>query len=153
MEVALLADRPDLIAPLAAAYQAEWPDWYGPAGPGDAHADLHDRARREGLPLGLVLTDGDDLLGAVAITGPSIGRYAHLTPWVGGGWTRPDRRRQGLGAALLDGAVQRARAMGFKRLHVATATAPSLMQRQGWTLLETAEHDGHALSVFVLDLD
>jgi GNAT superfamily N-acetyltransferase len=152
MGVVLLADRPGLIAPLAAAYEAEWPEWYGAAGPGDAEADLRERSRRDGLPLGLVLADGDELLGALALTGPTIERYAHRTPWVGGGWTRPDRRRQGLGALLLEGAVRHARRLGFPQLHVATSTAAPLIARQGWALLETAEHEGHDLSVFVLDL-
>ena len=50
MEAVLLADRPDLIPALAAAYRAEWPEWYGRGGLGDAEADLNERARRSGLP-------------------------------------------------------------------------------------------------------
>ncbi|HYG27793.1 MAG TPA: GNAT family N-acetyltransferase [Caulobacteraceae bacterium] len=152
MKLVPLAERPDLIAPLAAAYEAEWQDWYGPDGPGDARADLLERARTDVLPIALVLVDGHELLGALALTGPTFERYQHLSPWVGGGWTWPDRRGQGLGALMLQGAAEHARRLGFARLHIATATAVSLLQRQGWTLLETFEHEGEMLSLFVLEL-
>lgn len=153
MQSVLLADRPDLIGDIAAGYEAEWPEWYGPGGPGDAIADLRERTRREGVPLGIAVVDGAELVGAVAITGPTIERWAHLTPWISGGWTRPDRRRQGGGALMVRLAVEQARAMGFARLYVATATAVSLMEREGWTLLERAEHEGEVLSLFAIDLN
>jgi len=153
MEVVLLADRPDLMAPLAAAYQAQWPDWYGPGGPGDAQADLHLRARRESLPLGLVLVDGETVLGALAITETGVEGYEHLGPWVGGGWVQPSMRRQGLGARLLRAAVEQAGRMGIARLYVATATAGSLMARvAGWRLVETIAHPGGDLSLFVIEI-
>ena len=152
MDAVLLADRPDLIAPLAAAYEAEWPEWYGRGGPGDAEADLNERARRSGLPLGIVVVEQGEPVAALAITGPTIPGYEQLSPWLGGGWTHPDRRRQGIGALMIRAAVEQAREMGFKRLYVATSTAVSLMEREGWRLLEVAEHEGQPLSVFALDL-
>lgn len=152
MEAVLLADRRDLIAALADAYRTEWPDWYGPGGQGDAEADLNERARRDGLPLGIAVVEHDEPVATLAITGPTLSGYEHLSPWLGGGWTRPDRRREGIGALMIRAAAEQARAMGFEQLHVATSTAVSLMEREGWRLLEVGDHDGQALSVFVLHL-
>ena len=53
-----LRDCPEALARLAAAFRAEWPDWYGPGGPGDAASDLAAFANPEGaLPVGLVALD------------------------------------------------------------------------------------------------
>src|SRR5690606_20296704 len=54
VRVAPLSDHVRAIPVLVAGYATEWPEWYGPDGPGDAVGDLNARVEGEGLPLGLV---------------------------------------------------------------------------------------------------
>jgi hypothetical protein len=43
-----LRQRPELRTFFAQQFESEWPKWYGPGGPGDAHKDLEAFANPEG---------------------------------------------------------------------------------------------------------
>jgi hypothetical protein len=41
-----------------------------------------------------------------------------------------------------------ARDLGFTTLYSGTSTANSLLDREGWRLMETVQYDGEAVSVY-----
>lgn len=59
---------------------------------------------------------------------------------------------QGLGAQLLRGLVDLARALGYPALYCATATARSLLEREGWQLLEETVQDERRIFIFAYRL-
>lgn len=150
LTIRLLRDCPEALAPLAAAFRSEWPDWYGPGGPGDAAADLAAFANPEGaLPVGLVALDAaGEPLGTAALKAAFTPEFAHLTPWASAGWVRPDLRRHGLGALLVRALEGEARRLGHTHLYCATATAITLLEREGWTDHAQTVHDGHLIRIF-----
>ena len=108
-------DEVDAVAELFAAFR----DWLGYDAPGD------DDIRRVVAEL-LPDPRTDYLLGAVAPEGPPVGlcqlRY-RLCVWTGADdcwledmYVRDEARRSGLGRALVDAAVERARARGCRRM-------------------------------------
>jgi GNAT superfamily N-acetyltransferase len=145
-----LRDCPDAVSALARAFEAEWPDWYGPGGPGDAAADLAAYANSEGaLPVGVVALDsGGAPIGTAALKAVFTPELAHLTPWASAGWVRPDLRRRGLGAVLLGALEDEGRRLGFTHLYCATATAVTLLEREGWTQQAQTVHDGGLIGIF-----
>lgn len=145
-----LRDCPEALARLAAAFRAEWPDWYGPGGPGDAASDLAAFANPEGaLPVGLVALDpAGTPLGTAALKATFTPEFAQLTPWASAGWVRPDLRRHGLGAPLVRALEGEARRLGHTHLYSATATAITLLEREGWTDHAQTVHDGHLIRIF-----
>lgn len=147
--IVLLADRPDLAPALAVGYEAEWPGWYGPGGQGEgtALADLAGRAQAGRLPLGLAAVLDGEAVGVLALTETSGPGRAEWGPWLGGFWVRADLRGQGIGAALIRAAVPQAARLGFPTLFAATASAVSLFKREGWTLLQTVDHEGKATAI------
>jgi N-acetylglutamate synthase-like GNAT family acetyltransferase len=64
----------------------------------------------------------------------------------------PGWRRRGIGAALLAGLLAEAQRLGFPRVFCATATAASLLERQGWRLLERTEHDGKPIAIYAIEV-
>jgi len=145
-----LRDCPEAIAPLAAAFRVEWPDWYGPGGPGDAAADLAAYANPEGaLPSGIVALDtSGEPLGTAALKAAWIPEFANLTPWASAGWVRRELRRHGLGALLVRALEAEARRLGHAHVYCATATAITLLEREGWTDHAQTVHDGHDIRIF-----
>jgi len=135
---------------LAQALEAQWPDWYGPggAGAGRALADVQAYAQPEGLPAGLLMLEGDEPIGLVAIKTQALDSHPAFTPMLGPAWVRPDRRGQGLGARLLQAGAALAAQRGVATLYSATHEGERLFTRAGWQALDCVEHDGRALHFF-----
>lgn len=142
--------RPDLCEFFAEQFETEWPGWYGPDGKGDATMDLLAFANRDGaLPVGVVALDDDGLpVGIAALRATSIDSYSHVGPWATSGYVIPEKRRAGIGSSLLTALVEEARRLGLSSIYCATATAVSLLEREGWNLIDTIEHDGSMQSIF-----
>ncbi|MDO1558781.1 GNAT family N-acetyltransferase [Brevundimonas sp. 2R-24] len=149
-----LHERPELAPALTAALIEAWPKWYGPGGSGDARREAAARAGR-GLPRALVALDGDQLIGTASLVETSIPTHAHLRPWLGGLWVRPEARERGLGLELVRASRAAAKHMGISRLHAATASAASLFRRDDWSLIDETElpaHPGEIIGVWAIDL-
>jgi GNAT superfamily N-acetyltransferase len=139
VRIGLLADHPEVLTPLAAAYERESPEWYGVHG--DAMADLRERSRRMGLPIGYVAIEDDSVVGALAIAARSARTHPHLSPWIVGFWVEPSCRNRGIGGQLLVAACNHARQHGISCLYAATAPASSLFAREGWTVIDQGATD------------
>jgi GNAT superfamily N-acetyltransferase len=144
-----LSAHPEALPVLQRWFEQEWPDYYGPGGVGDAAQDLRAFASAGGsLPFGLVALRDGAPCGVAALKAESIVSHRHLTPWAAAGLVAPGQRRGGIGALLLQGLVEEARRRGHDFLYCGTSTAGSLMERQGWELLEHLMHDGQPLGVY-----
>jgi GNAT superfamily N-acetyltransferase len=145
-----LREHPEHCAFFAAAFEAEWPSWYGPGGQGNAQADLLAFANQHGaLPVGVVaLGPGNQPLGVAALKAISIPSHSHLSPWAAAGYVAPAWRRQGIGALLLEALLHEASRLGYQAVYCATSASESLLVRQGWNLMQSVQHEGHSLQVF-----
>lgn len=150
MTVRPLREQPELCAFFARRFEIEWPDWYGPNGKSDAAADLNEYANLAGeLPVGVVaLDEAMSPVGIAALRATSIASHLHLGPWATAGFVIPERRREGIGAALLYALVVEASRLGHPFIFCATASAVSLLQRAGWTQIDTVSHNGEIQYIF-----
>ena len=153
LTIGFLADHPARIAELVRWFEAEWPDWYGPGGRGDAELDLRSFRSRAALPIGLIGLLDDELVGIAALKRDSIPARAELSPWAAAGLVRPDRRGRGFGAALVRAIENLARDLGHPTIFCATATSVSLLERADWSFVETLMHDGERLSIYRKSLE
>lgn len=144
-----LVQHPQHHAMVADWFCSEWPDYYGPAGVGDAPADVQRYAQPANTaPYGLLALQDDQPCGFAALKTETFPSHPELGPWLGAAYVPPPLRRGGIGAALITGLEVAARQMGYPKLYCATATADSLMLRCHWTLLDTVQHQGHAIRVY-----
>jgi len=145
-EIHLLADRPDLVGALAEAYEREWPGWYRQAG-NSATADLTERLRRDGLPLGLVAIEAESAVGACALVTTAGPIETNELPWLGALWVDPARRRRGIATALIERASVESIQQGFKTLYATTHQAMPLFRALGWRQRETRQTADGPLAV------
>ena len=108
-------------------------------------------------PLGLFLVArvDTDLAGCVGVR--SIGEPAEHLGEVKRLWVRPDLRRVGVAAALMDEIVQRARHLGYRRLYLETGPAQpealAFYAKIGWTPVDEfpagafTHHEAHRFTV------
>lgn len=124
---------PAIKALVVRLYIRQWPQWYGPDGPGDAAADVDAACRAEGLPLALVALDADDVLsGTITLKEESLGSENVIGPWLGALVVEPARRRQGIGGALIEAGQNLARELGFSEVYATTDAAAGLLMERGW---------------------
>ncbi len=139
VEVRYLGDVPSALPLLARWFTEEWEPYYGPAGPGNAEADLKASCQREELPVGLVaVSDTGEVVGTIALKSSSIS-HEHLGPWGAAFLVAKDHRRRGVGSILLAALEEEARRHGFESVFMSTDGATNLVERRGWRHFDEAE--------------
>jgi GNAT superfamily N-acetyltransferase len=148
LRISYLADHPEAVPVLKEWFETEWPDYYGPTGPGDAERDLIAYSSRENLPVGLVAFCEGRLCGIAALKPHSISTFAHLCPWAAAGLVAPSFRRRGIGACLVSALEDVARHLGYSTIYCGTSTAIGLLTRNGWDFMERVSYNGEDLSIY-----
>lgn len=139
IEVRYLVDVPSALPILAQWFKEEWEPYYGPAGHGNAEADLKASCQRDELPIGLVAVSGkNEVLGTIALKSSSIS-HEHLSPWGAALLVGKDHTRQGVGYILIAALEDVARRLGFQSVYMATDGATNLVERRGWLQFDKAE--------------
>ena len=147
LELVHLSERHDLMRPAAALMIENWPEWYGPFGPGNALADLGARSQLSGLPWGVLAVLDDTVVGTVAMAGESHGAVDGEDKWLVGLVVRKVLRKQGIGGLLVEAVEQKARTEGLGNIHATTKSASSLFVRRGWQSIRDLA-DGHGVFRF-----
>jgi len=149
VDVAPMAEHRALLPLVAEWFVSEWPNWYGPGGPGDVSADLTAFAASQTvLPVGVIAFLEGRPVGAGALKAESIASHKHLSPWAVAGYVAPEFRGQGIGAALLASLVAQGRLIGYEAIYCGTSTAQRLLMRCGWQAVESTVVEGRPLTVF-----
>ena len=128
---------------------SEWPDWYGPGGPGTLNDDVAAfTASPSRLPIGFLVFDRGEPIGFGALKTESIPTHKHLSPWAAAGYVLPSWRGRGVGSVLLRGIVAHASALGFAHVYCGTSSAITLLRRAGWAEVDATVLEGKPLAVF-----
>jgi GNAT superfamily N-acetyltransferase len=156
LTVESLADRPDLVEPLARIRWREWgaddprrdglPRWI---------EDTRAEAGRDGVPVTCVACDAAGRpVGGVGLVAVEYPELADRGPWVVGTIVRPDVRDRGIGAVLIARLLRWAQGAGFGAVRVATGgRAVRFYQRCGFSLEEVVSLPGREpLTILVAPL-
>jgi GNAT superfamily N-acetyltransferase len=93
------------------------------------------------------LLDGAALVGTVSLKIHDMDSRMHLTPWLAALYVAEERRRQGIGTALVRAIERRAAALGIGRLFLYTPASERFYANLGWAVRERTGYHGHAVSV------
>jgi GNAT superfamily N-acetyltransferase len=149
LQIAPLSEHRTWVPSLALWLEREWPDWYGPDGPGDAADELNEAADPDRLPVAVVALLGGVPCGISTLrTTDAAAAQTGYGPWVGGGLVRDDLRGRGIGARLLEAMADEARRLGFATIYCSTRRAQRLLERGGWTPIGTITHEGAPLAIY-----
>lgn len=114
-------------------FTEEWAPWYGPAGPGDAEADLLACRNHDRLPIAVVaLGNKDQVFGTAALKHESLGSEFGCGPWLAAFLVGKLYRGKGVGTLLIGAIEAEARRLGFDAIYTSTDSAVSLVSQRGW---------------------
>lgn len=148
VRIELLKHRPEFIPIVATCHHLEW----GHLRPGDTVeariARLEASCCSEKEPPAIFIALKHGLFAGSAMLVPhDIEERRELTPWLGGVFTAPRFRRQGIASALSRQVVQHAAMLGFRRLYLYTFGSPHFYERLGWSTFERASHLGCEVTI------
>lgn len=151
MHIDFLGEHVELIPQIAAWHFEEW----GHLTPGDTVekrvALLRERSHVNRIPLTLIALSGTVPVGTVALVEHDLPEREELSPWMANLLVPQRLRRQGIGTALVERAVEQAAQMGHPRLHLFAWEHLDFYRRRGWEGLETAELAGHEITLMRID--
>ncbi|WP_036827996.1 GNAT family N-acetyltransferase, partial [Photobacterium sanctipauli] len=115
MEISLLADHPDYAPKIAKWYFDEWAH-IAPNITEDIVLEkvIEKSLNRDQIPLALVAREGGELVGVLELKIRENKNYPEYENWVGGVFTNPPNRGQGVAGQLLNKAKELAIDFGVK---------------------------------------
>lgn len=151
MQIGYLADHQEFIPTLAHWHHHEW----AYLRPGDSVEARMDRLRgccgRREIPTVIIAFTGGSLLGSAMLIAHDMDTRMEFSPWLAGVFVAPERRRRGLGAALVQRVIDEATALGVRRLYLYTPSTEQFYSRLGWLLVEHTRYRGTDVVVMSYD--
>jgi GNAT superfamily N-acetyltransferase len=153
IKIAFLADHAETIPTLAQWFRAQWPVYYAGRTPADIVQDFYAEANRSGLPVRLVAFAGDELAGTIILRERAMATLPDYRPGLGGLLVVARHRGRGIGTELVRAGMDVAREQGYDRVYATTVTAGGILERLGWTLVQTVSHGEEQTVLYCCDLN
>ena len=152
-QIVRLFDRPDAVDIVARWHFGEW-------GPGAERGGLEAVRRRlaswatqEGIPCAYVAVVDDEVCGSAALvdhdmSDPPKG-VESLRPWLSGVYVKAERRKTGVGRALVEAVEEAADVLGHPKLYLYTApaTAEKFYAPMGWGEILAPTYEGEKVVI------
>ncbi|MFN3249461.1 GNAT family N-acetyltransferase [Roseibium album] len=150
LRIVALETVPEAVGQIVQWFESEWPDWYGPDGPGNPASDLQQCLHsRRILPRCLIAVDNVSRpVGTVSLRDTSPGSDRYPGVWLTALLVPQPRRQSGIGGMLVSAAEREADRLGFDEIHATTGSVQSLLVRRGWKLHDTLKEDPGMLQIF-----
>jgi GNAT superfamily N-acetyltransferase len=152
MLISYLHDQPQFIDKLAPLLLEQWRHILDGETIEYFHAKLKGHLNLNTLPIAWVAHSGEDLLGTASLRVHDLDGREVLTPWLGGVFVTPARRREGIGVALCQVVEAKAFHLGYPTLHLFTFDKQLWYTKQGWQLSDTCAWRGHPGNVMLRSL-
>lgn len=142
LRVVRVATHPHLVAPLADAFAAEWPQWCASVGRERLERCFACAAPGR-LPQAFAVLDGDRVAGTVSLQPWFDDEPMEETPWIRGLLVLPAWRGGRAYRLLAEAAEGAARALGYPNVYAATTSIEPLIRRRGWEVFRRVKRDGN----------
>jgi GNAT superfamily N-acetyltransferase len=152
-QITRLADRPDAVDIVARWDFEEWGTGSGEVGLDVTRQRFARWATESGIPCTYIAVVDDEVCGSASLvdhdmSDPPAGT-GDLRPWLSGVYVKPERRKTGLGAALVEAVGKAAGTLGHPSLYLYTSpvTATKFYAPMGWETILTPTYEGKEVVV------
>ena len=153
IEIAYLADHPEVIPTLVEWFRAQWPTYYAARTPADIAQDFHEEANRNGLSVRLVAFAEGKLAGTITLREHALWDFPTYRPGLGGLLVLERNRGRGVGTELVKAGMNLAREQGYGKVYATTVTARGILERLGWQWVQAITHENEQLNLYRCDLE
>src|SRR5437667_8270440 len=153
MEIVYLADHLEFLPTVAYWHHQEW----GYLRAGDTLEARATRLRKEcghaEIPTTVVAIENGTVLGSAMLIADDMDTRRELSPWLASVFVAPERRREGIGGALVQRIIEEAKQLGIGRVYLYTPNAEEFYARQGWRFVERTPYKGKDVTVMLYELE
>lgn len=152
MQIDYLADHMHFLPTVAHWHHQEW----GYLRAGDTVEARAARLRKEcghaEIPTTIVAIENGAVLGSAMLIADDMDTRRQLSPWLASVFVVPERRREGIGGALVRRIIQEAKNLDIGRVYLYTPDAEEFYARQGWRFVENTPYKGNDVTVMSYEL-
>ena len=149
VKICYLAEVPEAVPKLVKLYQEEWVLHYGPDGPGIAESDIWDCYQIHSMPLALVAIDENEEVIGTGSLDTKLDGFEHPSgPWITSLIVEKNKRRNGIGTALIAALEMEARRFRSSYIYMATDNTESILLRRGWEILNEVSSMWGAATIY-----
>ncbi len=145
-----ISKRHDLVSIIAHWFQNEWAAYDPECTVASRAAELYAKKDPKALPLTVVATDQNELLGTYSLDLTDLAIRPNLSPWLASVFVNPGYRNQGIGTLLVQHAVRHAQSLGISTLFLFTAHHASWYAYMSLQSLEEVSFQGEILTIMQL---
>jgi len=153
IDIAFLADHPEIISTLVQWFRIQWPDYYAKRTSDDIAQDFHEEANRTGLPVRLIAFAESELAGTVTLREQAFQAFPEFHPGLGGLFVDERYRGRGIGTELVRAGMNLAREQGFERVYATTGPASGILERLGWEWLQNISHENEHVGLYRIEIN
>jgi GNAT superfamily N-acetyltransferase len=147
LEIAYLADHPELVPLLGAWFYDEWGGSWPSATLEGFIKRLEGRLNRDQPPITFLSFYDQEPVGTAALKIREMKTHPQFEYWLGSVYVREDYRRQGIASELIKTVIHKSSTLGIDRLYLYTRRKESLYAKFGWKIIETPKYRGKVVSV------
>jgi GNAT superfamily N-acetyltransferase len=142
VEVALLADTPQLIPLLTEWFYTEWGQNDPPFTRKEFQRQFRERLNRDRVPLTMVAFLDGSPVATASLKIREMDPFPQFEHWLGGVYTLPEYRRQGIGSHVVEACVAQASRLGVGELYLYTRRSTDLYAGLGWETIARPSYRG-----------
>jgi GNAT superfamily N-acetyltransferase len=142
LQISYLADQPHWLPTLAEWFYQEWGHGDPPFTLQDFHDQFRTRLNHDRLPLALVASRDGLPVATASLKLQEMDTHPRYMHWLGGVYTLPEHRGQGIGAQIIQAATAEAHRLGVQVLYLYTRRSVALYARLGWQTIERPVYRG-----------
>lgn len=130
-----ISERPELIPKLARWLHDEW-GYYDPQATFESRCQDLWAKKIHNLPMTIVGTKDDELLGSYSLTESDLSIRPELSPWLASVYINPAHRNLGIGTMMVKRSMEHALSLGFQTIYLFTNKQARWYGSMGWQLME-----------------
>jgi N-acetylglutamate synthase-like GNAT family acetyltransferase len=147
-----LAETPAMIPLLAKWHHEQWGHLPGARTEEQRAARLHEHLQLDSIPATVVAWLEGQPVGCASLVANDMDVLAEWIPWLANVYVRPEKRRQGIGALLVERIAAETLKLGYPRLYLYTIDQMHFYEQLGWQTSHVRFYRGHDMTVMTRDL-